>query len=104
MKKYNHITKEDRNTIEHLIKHNNSCRDIAEVLSRNESTIRREILRNRTLVEPNKFNNHYLKYCECSNIFLMSVELVQLELEAGITVTTTRPRMHKQSTNLQLDR
>ena len=28
MKKYNHITKEDRNTIEHLIKHNNSCRDI----------------------------------------------------------------------------
>ena len=59
MKKYKHITKEDRNTIEHLIKHNNLCRDIAEVLSRNESTIRREILRNRTLVEPNKFNNHY---------------------------------------------
>ena len=69
MKKYKHLTKEDRNTIEHLIKHSNCCKDIAQALSRNESTIRREILRNRTLVEPNKFNNHYLKYCECSNIF-----------------------------------
>lgn len=69
MKKYKHLTKEDRNTIEHLIKHSNCCKDIAQALSRNESTIRREILRNRSLVEPNKFNNQYLKYCECSNIF-----------------------------------
>lgn len=69
MKKYNHLTLEDRLIIENSINSNKTCKEIAVYIQKDESTIRREIRKNRYRVTPNLFNNANPKYCPCSFVF-----------------------------------
>lgn len=66
MKKYKHLNYEERLIIERLISLNYSCKQMSEVLLRNESTIRQEIKNNRYKNEVNPFNNFTPGTCICS--------------------------------------
>ena len=69
MKKYKHITLEDRLAIQKGINSNKSCKEIAEYIGKSESTIRREILNNRYRSIPSKYNNDFPPTCLCSFSF-----------------------------------
>ena len=58
MKKWKHITFEQRKTISSGIAHNMKVKNIAELISIDPTGISREVKRNRTIVEPVKQNNN----------------------------------------------
>ena len=58
MKKWKHITFEQRKTISSGIAHNMKVKNIAELISVDPTGISREVKRNRTIVEPIKQNNN----------------------------------------------
>ena len=58
MKKWKHITFEQRKTISSGIAHNMKVKNIAELISVDPTGISREVKRNRSIVEPIKQNNN----------------------------------------------
>src|SRR5690554_8168089 len=69
MKNHKHLTIEDRLSIENGINLNKSCKEIADFINKDETTIRREIRNNRYIVTPNPFNNTKPRICPCSDVF-----------------------------------
>jgi len=63
MKKYNHLTHEDRICIETLLNEQTPITEIAKSLNRSHSTISREIKRNATTRQANTFNGRQLNDC-----------------------------------------
>lgn len=66
---FNQFTLEDRITLENLIKNEGTCKVIAGVLNKNDSSIRREIKRNRTPKARVYFNNPKPFPCDKLNKF-----------------------------------
>ena len=69
MKKYKHLKLEDRLIIEALIKLRKTCKEMSIELNRSESTIRREVKKNRYQTQPSLFNNDSPRTCSCSLSF-----------------------------------
>lgn len=71
-KKYSHLTKEERNIIEDMLKQGYSLVIISNTISRDKTTISKEIKNHRELKYPDKFNNQnnfciHRKICKKSN-------------------------------------
>ena len=64
MSKYTHLSYEDRKNIEDGLNQNKSINQIAKELSRNHSTILREIDRNKKYSEPSTWNNYKFNYSD----------------------------------------
>ena len=56
-KKYSHLTNDERNVIEDMLKNGSSIIDISKTLGRDKSGISKEIKKHREYKEPNSFNN-----------------------------------------------
>lgn len=63
-KKYSHLSYEERNIIEYMLKENNSITAISETISRDKTTISKEIKKHRKIKYPDKFNGNQ---CLCVN-------------------------------------
>ena len=71
-KKYSHLTYEERNIIEDMLKNGYSICCIARTIGRHKTTISKEIRKHKEIIYPNKFNNqrNTCVHCrECKEFF-----------------------------------
>ena len=72
-KSFNHLSLDDRNTIEEELNQGSTFTQIADILSKHPSAISKEVRRNFSTIKPSSFNNsfnrcEYKRSCKLSNV------------------------------------